>query len=136
MGAHFAMFTGYAFFLWPDSLHVVNDAVRLFGASVTCCRIEEISTSSLSLECRSLAAGLRTAGVYPPMVLSHIGLALTLPFVVSTDGVLTMKKFMLLGALALAVLAQPVYADEKPPRPQTAASSASTTTSAMPCAPR
>jgi hypothetical protein len=55
MGAHFAVVMGYQFFFWPDSLRVVNDAVRLFGASVTCCRIEEISTSSLSLECRSLA---------------------------------------------------------------------------------
>ncbi|RMU39278.1 Arginine/ornithine ABC transporter, periplasmic arginine/ornithine-binding protein [Pseudomonas avellanae] len=31
-----------------------------------------------------------------------------------TDGVLKMKKLMLIGALALSVLAQPTFADEKP----------------------
>lgn len=31
---------------------------RFLGASVNCCRIEEISASGLSLECRSLARRL------------------------------------------------------------------------------
>ncbi len=42
---------------------------RFLGASVNCCRIEEISASGLSLECRSLARRLQADLVWDAALL-------------------------------------------------------------------
>jgi hypothetical protein len=88
---------------------------RFLSASVTSCRIEEISASGLSLECRSLArrhwvelvgtcAAIRFHSfAYWAGSLCRFALYRWSP---------KMKKLVLLGALALSVLSLQAFADE------------------------